>query len=312
MFRKFGRVAVLGLVFAMSCVGLFRPTSASAATSYTYQQVNNYHSNLCMFYSGFQTACTGNSGQQVREMPGNSGYIMLSIAPAGGSQCLTVQGGSYANNAPLTPTPCNYASSQQFRKEPAPIGGGYYQLVAMHSGKCVTVRSESMVEGAQLVQYTCPSPGQVDWIGAGYWRNLASATYQRVRNWHSGLCLNGYPQVQNPCGDNAYLQWREIPTDAGFVQLYNASFGGCLAVLNASFTDNQPLTVGPCNGAYSAQFRKQAAPIGGGYYQLVVRHSAKCVTVLSESMLVGAQLVQYTCPSASQVDRIGAGYWQTF
>jgi hypothetical protein len=311
MFRKFGRVAVLGAVFVMTCVGLFQPTSASAA-SYSYQLVNNYHSNKCIFYSGYQTTCSDNSAQQVRETPGNSGFIMLTFAVAGGTQCLTVANGSYANNARLLPAACTYASSQQFRKVPAPIGGGYYQLVAMHSNKCVTVQSESLLEGANLVQYTCPSAGQVDWIGAGYWRNISGTSYNRVRNWHSGQCLTGYPQVQNPCSDNSYQQWREIPTDSGFVQLYNASFGGCLAVLNASLNNNQPLTTGPCNGAYNAQFSKRAAPIGGGFYELVARHSGKCVTVQSESLLAGAQLVQYSCVPAGQFDPIGAGYWQTF
>ncbi|MBO3750058.1 RICIN domain-containing protein [Streptosporangiaceae bacterium NEAU-GS5] len=55
-----------------------------------------------------------------------------------------------------------------------------------------------------------------------------------------------------------------------------------------------------------------AAPVGGGYYQLVARHSGKCVTIQSESMQPGAQLVQYECfPYSSEIDPIGAGYWNT-
>jgi hypothetical protein len=83
--------------------------------------------------------------------------------------------------------------------------------------------------------------------------------------------------------------------------------------MNAATGNNMPLGIAACTGGNHQQFRKVNAPIGGGFYQLVARHSGKCLTIQSESLEVGAQLVQYACsPYSPQSDPIGAGYWDTF
>ena len=139
-------------------------------------------------------------------------------------------------------------------------------------------------------------------------------TYHAMHNWHSGMCMSsgyyGVPQV--PCDDTSFQQWREVPTTDGYVQFRDAFSGFCLEVMYAAQGNNMPLGIETCTGADHQQFKKVNAPIGGGFYQLVARHSGKCVTIQSESLEVGAQLVQYACtPFSPQVDPIGAGYWNT-
>ncbi|MEV4377692.1 RICIN domain-containing protein [Streptosporangium sp. NPDC049644] len=330
------RLAAIGTALILSCTSLFTPSVASATTqtraaapagatvasNYTYRLLRNWHSNLCVsgsssYGSGKQINCfdTVNHFAQFREIATVGGYVKFVSAFNGA--CLAVRGAATGDNMPLGAETCTGASHQQFQKVPAPIGGGYFMLVARHSGKCVTILSESLEVGAQIVQYTCsPGSGQIDPIGAGYW-NTPPATYiyNRVHNWHSNLCASaydssfGYGPKQDACSGSTYQQWMEI-NSSGYVQLRNAGTGLCATVENASQANNARLALTECAGAFQQQFQKVPAPIGGGYFMLVARHSGKCVTILSESLEVGAQIVQYAC-SPGQIDPIGAGYWNT-
>jgi hypothetical protein len=141
-------------------------------------------------------------------------------------------------------------------------------------------------------------------------------TYQAIHNWHSDMCMSGYAGFgvrQVPCVDSSFQQWREVPTTDGYVQFLDSFAGFCLEIMNAAQGNNMPLGFNVCTGADHQQFKKVNAPIGGGFYQLVARHSGKCLTIQSESLEQGAQLVQYECsPDSPQIDPIGAGYWDTF
>jgi hypothetical protein len=139
-------------------------------------------------------------------------------------------------------------------------------------------------------------------------------TYHAMHNWHSDMCMAVYhAATQVPCVDSPFQQWREVPTTDGYVLFLQSFSGLCLAITNAAQGNNMPLGIDACTGADHQLFKKVNAPIGGGFYQLVAKHSGKCVTIQSESLEVGAQLVQYECsPYSPQIDPIGAGYWDTF
>jgi hypothetical protein len=126
------------------------------------------------------------------------------------------------------------------------------------------------------------------------------------------ITVNGVFGRQDFCDAPPTQLVREVPMSGGYVELAIAP-GICLAIMNAAQGNNMPLGIDACTGADHQQFRKVNAPIGGGFYQLVAKHSGKCLTIQSESLERGAQLVQYECsPYSPQIDPIGAGYWDTF
>ena len=87
-------------------------------------------------------------------------------------------------------------------------------------------------------------------------------------------------------------------------------FVECLEVEGASQQDNHKVEKNICNNQFNQQWTWVNAPIGGGYGFLVARHSGKCLAILSESLVVGANLVQYACsPYSWQIDPIGGSYW---
>ena len=90
-----------------------------------------------------------------------------------------------------------------------------------------------------------------------------------------------------------------------------ASTGECMEVDRASQDNNHKVVKNFCNGNYNQQWTAVPAQIGGRYAFLVARHSGKCLAILSESLEVGADIVQYACsPYFWRVDPIGGSYWR--
>ena len=90
-----------------------------------------------------------------------------------------------------------------------------------------------------------------------------------------------------------------------------ASTGECMEVDGASQEDNHRVVKNFCNGRYNQQWTGVPAQIGNGFFFLVARHSGKCLAILSESLVVGANLVQYACsPYSWVIDPIGGSYWR--
>jgi hypothetical protein len=141
--------------------------------------------------------------------------------------------------------------------------------------------------------------------------------YETITNWHSGQCVTASGSsssnavMQSTCWAYPYQQWQIVPTDPGWFELTVASTGGCLAVDAASQDDNHKVVSNTCNGNYNQQWMWASAPVGGGFGFLVARHSGKCLAILSESLEVGAHLVQYACSVYSwSIDPIGGSYWR--
>jgi len=144
----------------------------------------------------------------------------------------------------------------------------------------------------------------------------AATTYQTLRNWHSGKCLDvaggsqadGARVQQYTCNGTPAQKWTKDPTDSGYFQLEVAVSGDCLTVRNASQADNAPVVQEPCNGDYNQQWIEVPSGVVGWPF-LIARHSGKVLTILSESLLDRAQAVQYA-PGYDGPGTLHAGDWQ--
>jgi hypothetical protein len=151
-------------------------------------------------------------------------------------------------------------------------------------------------------------------------RASAAVTYQQIRNWHSGKCLdvagasqaNGARVQQYTCNGTAAQRWYRdyIGSDHRFFYLEVAASGDCLEVKGDSRADNAPVVQEPCdtNKGVDQLWMEQTSGVPG-WPSLVNLNSLKGLTILSESLLDRAQAVQY------QLDDDGpgtlhAGDWQ--
>ncbi|SPE58238.1 Extracellular exo-alpha-L-arabinofuranosidase precursor [Streptomyces netropsis] len=140
--------------------------------------------------------------------------------------------------------------------------------------------------------------------------------YEQVVNLHSGKCLevaggsqaNGARVQQYSCNGTVAQQWNKRPTSDGYFQLVVASSGKCLEIANASQANNYRAQQNPCGSGYHQQFAQLPSGVPG-YPFIVARHSGKGLTILSESLLNGAQVVQYDTGDDGP-DTLHAGDWQ--
>jgi Ricin-type beta-trefoil lectin domain-like len=66
---------------------------------------------------------------------------------------LDVQGGSFADEAPVIQWGVNGGQNQEWKFVDA--GSGWYEIVNYNSGKCLTIQGNTRAAGAKLVQYGC-------------------------------------------------------------------------------------------------------------------------------------------------------------
>lgn len=144
----------------------------------------------------------------------------------------------------------------------------------------------------------------------------AAVTYQQIRNWHSGKCLDvagasqaiGARVQQYTCNGTVAQRWMKDYTDSGYFLLEVAASGQCLQVKAGGFADNQSVVQMPCTGDYDQQWTQRTSGVYGWPF-LVARHSGKGLTIMSESLLNGAQAVQYQLDSDGP-DSLHASDWQ--
>ena len=131
---------------------------------------------------------------------------------------------------------------------------------------------------------------------------------------HSGQCLDntdlrttdGNQQQQFPCEGGDQQQWAFHPV-AGAVDTYtvvNQQSGKCLDVSGGSTADGAAVHQWTClSGAQNQQFTLRKVGYAGNDthdYQLVARHSGKCVDVSGISTAARALVHQWTCNPAAQ------------
>ncbi|MGW5718711.1 RICIN domain-containing protein [Amycolatopsis sp. NPDC003865] len=128
---------------------------------------------------------------------------------------------------------------------------------------------------------------------------------------HSQQCLDntglstadGNRQQQFPCEGGDQQLWNFRPVSGAFT-VVNQQSGKCLEVAGASTADGAAVQQGSCgSGAANQQFALRKVTYGGNDahdYQLVARHSGKCVDVNQASTAARAQLIQWTCRAVTQ------------
>ncbi|MGW4945333.1 RICIN domain-containing protein [Actinoplanes sp. NPDC004185] len=131
---------------------------------------------------------------------------------------------------------------------------------------------------------------------------------------HSGQCLDntdlrttdGNQQQQFPCEGGDQQQWVFTPV-AGVADTYtvvNQQSGKCLDVSGVSTADGAAVQQWTClSGGLNQQFTLRRVSYAGNDahdYQLVVRHSGKCVDVSGVSTAARAVVHQWTCKPVGQ------------
>ncbi|WP_436535938.1 RICIN domain-containing protein [Actinoplanes sp. HUAS TT8] len=131
---------------------------------------------------------------------------------------------------------------------------------------------------------------------------------------HSGQCLDntdlrttdGNQQQQFPCegGDQQQFSFRPVAGVADTYTVVNQQSGKCLDVNGVSTADGAAVQQWPClSGATNQQFTLRRVTYTGNDphdYQLVARHSGKCVDVSGVSTAARAVIHQWTCNSPAQ------------
>jgi hypothetical protein len=130
---------------------------------------------------------------------------------------------------------------------------------------------------------------------------------------HSQQCLDntnlstsdGNQQQQFPCegGDQQRWSFRPVAGVADTYTVVNEQSGKCLDVSGASTADGAAVVGWACGGGANQQFTLRKVTYSGNDahdYQLVARHSGKCVDVNGVSTAARAPVIQWTCRPASQ------------
>ncbi|MDQ7805482.1 RICIN domain-containing protein [Amycolatopsis sp. A133] len=172
--------------------------------------------------------------------------------------------------------------------------------VAAVSGNAVTVDlPHTTIDDALSITLLPPSDGGFQSVAVAQHSQLC------LDNTDSGTA-DGNRQQQDFCeGDDRQLwTFRPVPGAAGAYTVVNQQSGKCLEVAGAAADDGAAVQQRTCtDGATNQQFTPRRVTYGGNDshdYQLVARHSGKCVDVSGVSTAARAQVLQWTCRPVTQ------------
>ena len=178
----------VGLAVVMACVTLVAQQSPAAAAPVKPLDINDpgaqwiegHQSGKCIndpnnslvdgtqmiiyHCKGFSNTSNEDWNFQVVDLVGSTYYYWIWNSES--RKCLTVQGASTLDNAPIIQYTCNTGSNEEWS---IPLnftdgGGQNWRLIrARNSNKCVTVQNLSSLDGAKLLQYTCNSGDNQNW-----------------------------------------------------------------------------------------------------------------------------------------------------
>ncbi len=124
---------------------------------------------------------------------------------------------------------------------------------------------------------------------------------QRIRNRHSGLCLDDYNFGTEPgaearqwtCNGLPVQDWYLNDLGNGYVAISNIYSNLCLDDYNFGTEPGAEVRQWTCNGLDVQQW--QVVDAGGGYVNLVNRHSGLCLDDYNFGTEPGAEVRQWTC-----------------
>ncbi|WP_254896699.1 RICIN domain-containing protein [Amycolatopsis sp. Hca4] len=168
------------------------------------------------------------------------------------------------------------------------------------SGNAVTVTvPHASVDDALSVTLLPPSDGGFQTVA------VAQHSQQCLDNTDLSTA-DGNRQQQDFCEGGAQQQWnfRPVPGVAGTYTVVNQQSGKCLEVAGASADDGAAVQQRTCtDGATNQQFAPRRVTYSGNDvhdYQLVARHSGKCVDVSGVSTAARGAVIQWTCKPVTQ------------
>ena len=129
-------------------------------------------------------------------------------------KCAHVEGGSFANDAPITQWDCIDQTNVIWTTEEAPNGDTF--LRARHSDKCAHLQGGSFDNGTPITQWECIDQTNVTWRleragrGTFFIRNTATDKCMHV---DGGSFDNGALITQWDCIDQTNVKWRMIPVN---------------------------------------------------------------------------------------------------
>jgi hypothetical protein len=252
------------------------------------------------------------TGQLVATKP-SPGYDPFATKAAGVARILVGGGGTTGNVAVALQrldTTSGVVQNNQVRVivQRIPYNGGaavqspvtIQDSVATVSGNALTVNlPHTTVDDALSITLLPPSDSGFQTVA------VAQHSQQCLDNTDLGTA-DGNRQQQDVCDGGAQQQWnfRPVAGAAGTYTVVNQQSGKCLEVAGASAADGTAVQQRTCtDGATNQQFSPRRVTYGGNDshdYQLVARHSGKCVDVNGVSTAARAQVIQWTCKPVTQ------------
>ncbi|MFD7379756.1 RICIN domain-containing protein [Streptomyces mirabilis] len=125
-------------------------------------------------------------------VPASAGYNYIVNRHSG--KCLTVDGYSSSNGAPVNQYTCVHQYNQQWRASTQNTG---FQLQARHSGRCMSVKGGSKRKGAPVIQWNCN--GALDQTFFGVSDTLRPQNSRLCLAIKGGSTANRAPLIQWRC-----------------------------------------------------------------------------------------------------------------
>lgn len=124
---------------------------------------------------------------------------------------------------------------------------------------------------------------------------------KKIRNRHSGLCLDDYNYVVTPgaevrqwtCNGLPVQDWLISDAGGGYAQIANRHSGLCLDDKDFATAAGAVVQQWTCNGLAVQQWK--VTDVGGGYSTLTNRHSGLCLDNYNFGTAPGAEVRQWTC-----------------
>jgi hypothetical protein len=144
----------------------------------------------------------------------------------------------------------------------AAIAAGNYLLTNVNSAKCADVEGGSLLDGANVLQWTCHGQTNQQWTA----KDLGTGYYE-LRNVNSGKCLDvfqastadGANVDQWSCNGHSSQQWKFVAVSSGVYELRPRNSGKCLDVKGASLLDGANIQQYSCRGVNQQRWRISSA-----------------------------------------------------
>ncbi|MEU4215767.1 RICIN domain-containing protein [Actinoplanes sp. NPDC026623] len=251
------------------------------------------------------------TGQIVSTTP-SPAYDAFATKTGGGAKVLVGGGGTTGNiavNLQRLDTTSGVVQNNQVRVlvQRIPYNGGgavpgpitVTNAVVTLSGNATTVNlAHTNADDTFTVTLLPPSDGSFQSVA------VAQHSQQCLDNTNLGAA-DGNPQQQYYCegGDQQLWNFRPVAGGADTYTVVNQQSGKCLEVAGGSTADGTAIRQWSCGGGTNQQFTLRRVTYGGSDshdYQLVARHSGKCVDVSGVSTAAHAAVIQWTCNPAGQ------------